>query len=106
MVPIENPTEGTVNNTLDRFLASPARICGEVELRIHQYLMGRMDALPDVQRVCSHQQSLAQCRGWLEEYLPGVERVIVSSNAEAHAAHAMKRARRRLRAKLPPRSTT
>ena len=82
VVPIENSTEGTVNNTLDRFLASPARICGEVELRIHQYLMGRMDALPDVQRVCSHQQSLAQCRGWLEEYLPGVERVIVSSNAE------------------------
>ena len=82
VVPIENSTEGTVNNTLDRFLASPARICGEVELRIHQYLMGRMDALDRVQRVCSHQQSLAQCRAWLEEYLPGVERVAVSSNAE------------------------
>src|SRR5262245_5674477 len=26
VVPIENSTEGTVNNTLDRFLASPARI--------------------------------------------------------------------------------
>src|SRR5262245_48331199 len=82
VVPIENSTEGTVNNTLDRFLASPARICGEVELRIHQFLMGRMDTLADVQGVCSHQQSLAQCRAWLDEFLPGVERVAVSSNAE------------------------
>jgi chorismate mutase/prephenate dehydratase len=82
VVPIENSTEGTVNNTLDRFLASPARICGEVELRIHQYLMGRMDSLAEIERVCSHQQSLAQCRAWLTEYLPNAERVAVNSNAE------------------------
>ncbi|MFO7275688.1 MAG: prephenate dehydratase [Pseudomonadota bacterium] len=82
VVPIENSTEGTVNNTLDRFLTSPLKICGEVELRIHQYLMGTMQSLDRIVRVCSHQQSLAQCRGWLDEYLPGVERVPVSSNAE------------------------
>src|SRR5687768_11844789 len=67
VVPIENSTEGTVNNTLDMFLTSPLKICGEVELRIHQYLMGRMDSLKRIQRICSHQQSLAQCRAWLEE---------------------------------------
>lgn len=83
VVPIENSTEGTVNHTLDRFLNSPLKICGEVELRIHQYLMGRMDDLGQVARVCSHAQSLAQCRGWLNEHLPNVERVPVSSNAEA-----------------------
>jgi chorismate mutase / prephenate dehydratase len=33
-------------------------------------------------RVCSHQQSLAQCRQWLDEHLPQAERVAVSSNAE------------------------
>lgn len=32
VVPIENSTEGTVNHTLDRFLLSPLKICGEVEL--------------------------------------------------------------------------
>ncbi len=32
--------------------------------------------------MCSHPQSLAQCRAWLDEFLPGVERVAVSSNAE------------------------
>ena len=83
IVPIENSTEGTVNNTLDMFLTSPLKICGEVELRIHQHLMGRMHGLEKIVRVCSHQQSLAQCRQWLDEYLPNAERVPVSSNAEA-----------------------
>ena len=82
VVPIENSSEGTVNNTLDMFLTSPLGICGEVELRVHHNLMGQMTALGDVQRVCAHPQALAQCRGWLSENLPGVERVPVSSNAE------------------------
>ncbi|HKQ15735.1 MAG TPA: prephenate dehydratase [Steroidobacteraceae bacterium] len=83
LVPIENSTEGTVNNTLDMFLSSPLKICGEVELRIHQHVMGRMHGLEKIVRICSHQQSLAQCRQWLDEYLPNAERVPVSSNAEA-----------------------
>jgi chorismate mutase/prephenate dehydratase len=82
VVPIENSSEGTVNNTLDMFLTSPLGICGEVELRVHHNLMGQMTALGDVQRVCAHPQALAQCRGWLNENLAGVERVPVSSNAE------------------------
>jgi chorismate mutase/prephenate dehydratase len=82
VVPIENSTEGTVNHTLDRFLTSPLKICGEVELRIRHHLMGTMSALSRIVRVCSHPQSLAQCRQWLEEHLPGIEQVAVSSNAE------------------------
>ena len=82
VVPIENSSEGTVNNTLDMFLTSPLGICGEVELRIHHNLMGQMTSLGDVQRVCAHPQALAQCRGWLSENLAGIERVPVSSNAE------------------------
>jgi chorismate mutase / prephenate dehydratase len=82
VVPIENSSEGTVNNTLDMFLTSPLGVCGEVELRVHQNLMGRMAALADVQRICAHPQALAQCRGWLAEHLQGVERLPVASNAE------------------------
>ncbi len=82
VVPIENSTEGTVTHTLDRFLVSPLSICGEVELRVHQFLMGRMSSLESVQRICTHQQSLAQCRQWLDEHLPQAERVAVASNAE------------------------
>jgi chorismate mutase/prephenate dehydratase len=83
VVPIENSTEGTVNHTLDMFLNSPLKICGEIELRIRQHLMGRMKGLPKILRVCSHPQSLAQCRQWLDEHLPNIERIPVSSNAEA-----------------------
>jgi chorismate mutase/prephenate dehydratase len=81
VVPIENSTEGTVNHTLDMFLQSPLKIGGEIVLEIEQHLLGNMDALEDIQRVCAHQQSLAQCRGWLREYLPHVEQIGMSSNA-------------------------
>ncbi len=82
VVPIENSSEGTVNHTLDMFLASALKICGEVELRIHHHLMGRMSTFAGIRRVCAHPQALAQCRGWLDEHLPDAERVAVSSNAE------------------------
>jgi len=83
VVPIENSTEGTVSHTADMFLTSPLKICGEVELRIHQHLMGKLGDWRRAKRICSHAQSLAQCRGWLDEHLPKVERVAVASNAEA-----------------------
>ena len=82
VVPVENSTEGTVNHTLDMFLTSPLKICGEVEMRIRQHLLGRMKSLEQVNRVSAHPQSLAQCRGWLREYLPQVELHPASSNAE------------------------
>jgi chorismate mutase/prephenate dehydratase len=82
VVPIENSSEGTVNHTLDMFLASGLKICGEVEMRIHHFLMGRMDGIDAVKRICAHPQALAQCRGWLDDQIPDVERVPVASNAE------------------------
>ena len=81
VVPIENSTEGSVNNTLDMFLTSPLKIAGEIELRIEQHLLGRMRGLENIERICAHEQSLAQCRGWLREYLPHVELIGMSSNA-------------------------
>src|SRR5690606_34516802 len=82
VVPVENSTEGSVNHTLDMFLSSPLKICGEVEMRIRQHLLGSMDALDKVARVCAHPQSLAQCRAWLKEYVRNAELVPVSGNAE------------------------
>ncbi len=83
IVPVENSTEGSVNNTLDMFLASSLKVCGEVELRIRQHLLSREKSLATIQRVYSHGQSLAQCRAWLDQKLPDAECVAVSSNAEA-----------------------
>jgi len=83
VVPVENSTEGSITNTLDMFLTSPLRICGEVELRIRQHLMGCMQESGDIERICSHPQSLAQCRAWLAQSMPDVEVIPVSSNAAA-----------------------
>lgn len=83
VVPVENSTEGIISHTLDRFLASPLKICGEVEIRVHQNLMGLVDNLDEVTEVFSHQQSLAQCRQWLDNHLPNAKRTAVNSNTEA-----------------------
>ena len=83
VVPVENSTEGVISHTLDRFSTSPLQICGEVEIRVHQNLMGNITSLAEITEVYSHQQSLAQCRQWLDNHLPGVKLTAVSSNAEA-----------------------
>ncbi len=83
VVPIENSTEGVVTHTLDMFMHSALKICGEVELRVHHHLLGKGPDAQGARRVLSHQQSLAQCRKWLDLNLPAVERVGVASNAEA-----------------------
>lgn len=83
VVPVENSTEGVVTHTLDMFLNSPLKIVGEVQLRIHHNILSKADTLTAVRRVYAHHQALAQCREWLDENLAGVERIAVSSNAEA-----------------------
>jgi len=83
VVPIENSTQGIVTHTLDMFLESDLKICGEVEMRIHHNLLTHSDSLAGLERVYAHQQSLSQCRGWLRRNLPGVETIPVASNAEA-----------------------
>jgi chorismate mutase/prephenate dehydratase len=84
VVPVENSTEGMVSHTLDNFMDSTMKICGEVEMQIHHHLLVNEQTNSDnIQRICAHQQALAQCRGWLDQYWPDVERVAVSSNGEA-----------------------
>lgn len=84
VVPVENSTEGVINHTLDSFMDSGLRICGEVVLRIHHHLLvGETTRHDKVSRIYSHPQSFAQCRKWLDAHYPQAERVPVSSNAEA-----------------------
>ncbi|MCH1550860.1 MAG: prephenate dehydratase [Pseudomonadales bacterium] len=83
VVPVENSTEGMVNQTLDCFLTSRVKICAEVELPIHHAFLRHRESSQEVTKIFSHAQSLAQCRGWLDRHYPGVPRVAVASNAEA-----------------------
>lgn len=82
VVPVENSGQGTIQVTLDMFLTSPLKICGEVELKVHQYLLSRSGRIEDIERIYAHPQAFAQTSGWLRANLPKVEKVPVSSNAE------------------------
>ena len=84
VVPVENSTEGVINHTLDSFIDSGLRISGEVVLRIHHHLLvSPANKAQEITRIYSHQQSFAQCRQWLDTHRYGIERITVSSNAEA-----------------------
>ncbi|MBL4796456.1 MAG: prephenate dehydratase [Oleispira sp.] len=91
VVPVENSTEGVITHTLDSFVDSNLNICGEVALRIHHHFLLKEELLKEdntsskveLTKVYSHAQSLAQCRQWLDANWPGIERIAVSSNAEA-----------------------
>ena len=82
VVPVENSGQGTIQITLDMFLTSGLKICGEVELRVHQYLLSRSGRIDDIERIYAHPQSFAQTAGWLRTNLPKIEKIPVSSNAE------------------------
>ena len=83
VVPIENSSQGIVTHTLDMFLHHEVCIAAEVEMRIHQHLLTRARRLDDIERVYAHQQSLSQCKHWIEKHLAHAELIALSSNAEA-----------------------
>ena len=83
LVPVENSTEGVISHTLDMFIDSDLKVCGEVETPIHHHLATKSQDISRIRHIYSHQQSFAQCRRWLDQNFPGIERIPVSSNAEA-----------------------
>lgn len=83
VVPIENSTEGVVNHTLDMFMESELGICAEILLEVSHHLLSKASNLSSVQKIYSHPQAFAQCRGWLDQHLPGVAVIDVASTALA-----------------------
>ena len=84
IVPIQNSTEGPINVTLDCLSDCNLNICGEIEMLIHHSLMSLNQALPKKGfEIHAHEQTLAQCKNWLDAHCPEVNRVSVSSNAQA-----------------------
>ncbi len=84
VLPVENSTEGMVTHTLDNFINSPLKICGELELPIELHLLAseKLDAA-NISKICAHQQALAQSRKWLETNFPNIPVEAVSSNGMA-----------------------
>ena len=83
VVPIENSVEGAVNHTLYMFIDSDLKICSEVYLEISHSLLSKETDRKKIKKVYSKDQVFGQCRLWLEEHLPSVTLVEVSSTASA-----------------------
>lgn len=84
VVPVENSIEGAVNHTLDLFFESDLKICAEKFQPISHDLLANQATLKDIQVVHSHPQAFAQCRKWLQKYLP--EAMLRECSSTANAA--------------------
>jgi chorismate mutase/prephenate dehydratase len=82
VVPIENSIEGAVTHTLDMLVDSDLKICAQVLLDISHNLLANVE-LNKIKRVYSIGQVFGQCRIWLQENLPSVEKIEVSSTTRA-----------------------
>jgi chorismate mutase/prephenate dehydratase len=82
VVPVENSTEGIVTHTLDMFVDSDLKIVSQIVLPIQQCLMSNSPRAK-IKKLYVHPQSLAQCRGWIQNHLPQAEIIETSSNARS-----------------------
>ncbi len=82
VVPIENSTDGAVNHTLDMFVDSDLKICSEVILNITHNLMATCEK-EDIKKIYSKGEVFGQCRIWLQNNMPGVDLIEVSSTSKA-----------------------
>lgn len=84
VVPVENSTEGVVNNTQDCLIDTDLHIVGEEIVPIeHQLMVAAGAESESIQQIASHKQSLGQCRNWLRAHYPEVRLIECASNAEA-----------------------
>src|SRR3954465_4488513 len=68
VVPVENSTEGVVTHTLDMFVDSDLKVVAQIILRIQQCLLSHSPR-KQIKKLYVHPQSLAQCRGWIQNNL-------------------------------------
>ncbi|MGO8672108.1 MAG: prephenate dehydratase [Capsulimonadaceae bacterium] len=88
VVPVENSTEGVVNNTLDMFHLTGLRICAEVYVDVTQNLLSHATSFDQIKRLYAFAQPLGQCRHWVDTHLPNVEviQVMPTSKCAERAA--------------------
>jgi len=85
VLPVENSIEGPVSAALDLLIhETKLKLCHEVVVPIRHVLVGAAEArLEGITKVISHPQALAQCRRWLEKFLPNAEQVAWMSTGGA-----------------------
>lgn len=85
IVPIENSLQGCVTDSIDTLIQNDnIKVKKEVLVEIKQNLMSNKTCnMDDIYIVYSHPQALAQCKNFLEKFLPKAKQVAVESTAYA-----------------------
>lgn len=84
VVPVENSIEGSVAITLDMlWQLDTLQIQLALVMPITHALLSHARSKESIQTVYSHPQALAQCQGWLEQFLPNVQLIPMNSTTEA-----------------------
>jgi chorismate mutase/prephenate dehydratase len=82
LVPVENSIGGGVVDTLDAFLRSSAKICAEVQLTVHHFLLARQP-WEKITRIVSKPEVFSQCRDWLARMAAGRTTEAAASSSQA-----------------------
>ncbi|MFA6349562.1 MAG: prephenate dehydratase [Candidatus Omnitrophota bacterium] len=82
VVPIENSIEGAVSYTMDLLAETDLKICAQVILNISHNLLANCPK-NKIKKVYSNPMVFGQCKMWLQQNLPGVEMIEVSSTTRA-----------------------
>ncbi|MCL2569064.1 MAG: chorismate mutase [Oscillospiraceae bacterium] len=86
VLPLENSTAGSVNKIYNLMQSHDFYIVRSLRLKVdHNLLAPRGVKLEDIREIFSHEQAIAQCAGYLEQFGPGVK-ITPCENTAAAAA--------------------
>jgi prephenate dehydratase len=89
VVPVENSIEGSVTMTMDTlWQLDNLQIQLALVMPIVHTLIACATSLDSIKTVYSHPQALAQCQGWLQQFLPNVQ--VIPSNSTTEALQILK----------------
>lgn len=83
IIPLENSSEGGVNETYKLLQTTRLGIIAEYTMPILHQLLTYSKSLDDIVAVHAHSQALGQCRQWLRKHLPSASLVGETSSSEA-----------------------
>jgi len=84
VVPIENSTNGIVNDTVQSLIQYNLKIIAEVVLDIHHAFATTCESVQDIKKIYSKDIAFGQCANFLEDLgLSNVEQIPVESTAKA-----------------------
>lgn len=83
IIPIENSSEGSVGDTLDRLIEFDIKIYAELEIKIIQCLIGiEPIQWSEIKKIYSHPQAIAQTSLWRAKNCPNAEIIEIGSTSK------------------------